>query len=243
MDPWHALGIVTIIGGAALISSLAGFGFGLLVAPPMALLIGPKDTVVLSNVLSSCLNAAMFARLHAHIEWRIASVLTAGSIAGMPIGLLILVWINPRVLQIVIALTVVLFALLLIRGLRIHGGGLVGDIATGMMSGVLNTSTSMSGPPVVLYLQGRGIASNAFRGTLAALFVATSVIAVGLLAAAGRFDREIGGDALIALPSLAVGWMAGNALYSHVDEALFRRLVFAVLFVSAGIAIVAAVLR
>ena len=54
-----------------------------------------------------------------------------GSIAGMPIGLLILVWINPRVLQIVIALTVVLFAVLLIRGLRIHGGGLVGTLRRG----------------------------------------------------------------------------------------------------------------
>jgi hypothetical protein len=243
VDAWHVAGIVAVVGASALISSMAGFGFGLLLAPPMALLIGPKDTVVLSNLLSSFLNAAMFARLNAHIEWRLGLVLTAGSIVGMPIGVLVLIWLDPKELQILIAVSVVVFALLLLRGFKIHGGGLAGDAATGIVSGILNTSTSMSGPPVVLYLQGRGIAPNVFRGTLAALFCVTSIIAFGLLAGAGRFDTEIGGEALFALPALAAGWVAGNTLYRHVDERRFRRLVFAVLFVSAAIAITAALLR
>jgi uncharacterized protein len=243
VDLWHVVGLVALVGGAALISSIAGFGFGLLLAPPLALLIGPKDTVVLSNLLSSFLNAAMFVRLHAHIEWKLGLVLTAGSMVGMPIGVLVLIWLNPKELQILIALSVVVFAVFLLRGLKIHGGGLLGDAATGIVSGVLNTSTSMSGPPVVLYLQGRGIAPDVFRGTLAALFCVTSFTAFGLLAGAGRFDTEIGQEALFALPALAAGWVGGTALYRHVDEVRFRRLVFAVLFASAAIAVAAALLR
>jgi uncharacterized membrane protein YfcA len=233
-----AIAVLVIVGLAALTQSVAGFGFGLLVAPPLALLIGPKETVLVSNILSSGLNLAMASRLHEHVDWRLWTTLLAGALVGMPIGLAILIWIDPDALKLVIAGSVVVFTLLLLRGLQVHHGGRVGDGLIGIISGVLNTSTSMSGPPVVLYLQGQGASPERFRGTLTAYFFVTSLIAVGLLALGGRFDRDAGLAALIGFPALALGWLAGDLVYRRVDPSRFRRLVFGVLFASAGIAIV-----
>jgi uncharacterized membrane protein YfcA len=242
VDVPTALGLLTIVGLAALTQAVAGFGFALLLAPPLALLIGPKETVVVSNILSTGLNLVMAARLHEHVDWRLWSRLVAGGLVGMPIGLAMLIWLDPASLKLIIAGSVIVFAVLLMRGLEVHHGGRVGDGLIGVVSGVLNTSTSMSGPPVVLYLQGQGVSPERFRGTLTAYFFVTSLIAVGLLALGGRFDRDAGLAAALAFPALALGWLIGDRIYRRVDRTVFRRLVFVILFASAGIAIFSVVL-
>jgi hypothetical protein len=147
------------------------------------------------------------------------------------------------VLQVLIAITVLASGLLLLRGLRFHAAGRAWDAVTGVISGVLNTSTSMSGPPVVLYLQGREVSPDRFRATLTAYFLASSVVAVGLLAMAGKFTRDVGLEAAVGVPAVGVGIAAGLLVYRRVDAVLFRRLVFALLFASAGIAGLAALVR
>lgn len=238
MDLPTAIAVVAIVGLAALTQAIAGFGFGLLVAPLLALLIGPKETVLVSNILSTGLNLVMASRLHADVDWRLGFTLLGGALVGMPLGLAILVWIDPDALKLVIAGSVIVFALLLLRGLEVHNGGRIGDGLVGLVSGVLNTSTSMSGPPVVLYLQGQGASPERFRSTLTAYFFVTSLIAVGLLALGGQFDRDAGIAALIGFPALGAGWLAGDLLYRRVNRSSFRRLVFGILFASAGIAVV-----
>src|SRR4029079_17328466 len=82
--------------------------------------------------------------------------------------------------------------------------------AAGLASGILNTSTSMSGPPVVVYLQGRGVDPGRFRATLAPSFRASGLVAIALFIASGRYDATTWGETALAIPALAVGWLAGN---------------------------------
>jgi uncharacterized membrane protein YfcA len=235
--------VALLAGGAALLQALTGFGFSLLIVPPLSLVIGPKDAVVVANVLSASVNVMMLTRVHAGVQWRTAWSLLAAATVGMPLGLLLLIYLDSSTLQLFIAGSVLLFTALLARGLRLHDAGAAGDAAAGFLSGVFNTSTSMSGPPVVVYLQGKGLSPDAFRATLTAYFLASSAIAVGLLALTGRFDSDVGGATAVALPALAVGFVAGNILYRLFNEQRFRTLVLATLAASALLAIVAAVFR
>lgn len=233
MDLPTALALLGMVAFAALTQSTAGFGFSLMLVPLLSLLIGPKDTVVTANVLSFVLDIALLSRLRHLVEWRLGIMLFVGALVGMPFGLLLLIWLSPAQLQVLIAVMVILFTILLIRGLRLHGSGRSGDILAGIVSGILNTSTSMSGPPVVLYLQGKEIPQIRFRATLTAYFGAISLIAVGLLSATGHFDRTVGAASLLAIPALIVGGVAGNWLHYRVPERFFRRLIYAILFLSA----------
>jgi uncharacterized membrane protein YfcA len=233
MDLPTALALLGMVTFAALTQSTAGFGFSLMLVPLLSLLIGPKDTVVTANVLSFVLDVALLSRLRHLVEWRLGSTLFAGALAGMPFGLLVLIWLSPAGLQVLIAVMVILFTLLLIRGVRLQDSGRAGDICAGIISGILNTSTSMSGPPVVLYLQGKEVPQLRFRATLTAYFGAISLIAVGLLSATGHFNRTVGTASILAIPALVAGGYVGNWLHYRVPERLFRRLIYGILFLSA----------
>lgn len=240
MTPLDAVLIFILAGVAAATQSLSGFGFSLLIVPPLALVIGPKEAVVVATAMGSLLNVAMLSRLHGSVDWRLWGTLLASAAVGMPLGLLGLVAVDPATLRVIIGVTVIISTVMIWRGLRIHRSGIVGDIAAGLTSGVLNTSTSMSGPPVVLYLQGRGIAADTFRATLTAFFLASGLYALGLFVLGGRIDRDAAANVGVGAPALAIGWYAGHLVYRRLDERRFRSLVVAVLLASATIVLISA---
>jgi hypothetical protein len=243
MDWPVASAIIFLALVAACIQALSGFGFSLFIVPFLAMVIGPKDTVVLANLLSVAINAAQAGHLRHAVEARTATVLSVGSFLGMPLGLAVLLLVNSTVLQIAIAVSVIVFTLLLMRGLQIHGGGLRGDLATGLVSGILNTSTSMSGPPVVLYFQGKQMPPLEFRATTNAFFLVTAIGAVAMLALGGAVKPYVLVAAAISMPSVFAGRLAGNALFTRTHPILFRRLVFGILLVSGLSAIAGAALK
>lgn len=238
MDPVTATLIFLLAAAAALIQSISGLGFGLLIVPPLVLVLGPKDAVIVSNVLATVLSLALLWRQHADVEWRMGLTLFFGSVVGMPLGLLVLVVASPVLLQLVIAIAVLVFTLLLMRGLRVDKGGLPGDLGVGLVSGVLRTSTSMSGPPVVIYLQGRGVASHRFRATLTAFFALSGSVSVILFAVSGQLTGKIGLELLPGIPALAAGLFGGGLIYRHINEQRFRVVVYSILIASALLAIV-----
>lgn len=242
MDLPLAIAIVVLAAVAALIQALSGFGFSLFIVPILAILIGPQDTVLLANLLSTFSNAMQARHLRQSAERRTAVVLMAASSAGMPVGLAVLLLVEARTLQVAIAVMVIISTLVLMRGVALHAAGTLGDIIAGFTSGVLNTSTSMSGPPVVLYLQGKGLTPLQFRATISTFFLVTSAIAVCLMIAAGAFRPYILAAWAVSVPAVFAGQRLGNVLFERVDVLLFRRMVFAILFLSAGIAIAGAVL-
>lgn len=222
---------------ASCIQSLSGFGFSLFIVPVLAVLIGPKETVLLANILSVVLNATQLRQMRASVDWQASGMLVLGSFLGMPFGVAVLVILDPSVLKVAIAGTVIVFTVLLIRGLRLHQGGRAGDIGVGFVSGVFNTSTSMSGPPVVIYLQGKGLPPMRFRATATFFFFVGAIGAVVLLSIGGASTWLAWKASAVALPGVFAGRFVGNAFYRKVSDALFRRVIFAVLFVSAGMAI------
>lgn len=233
VDPAEAAAIFIFAAAAAFTQALSGFGFSLLLVPPLALAIGPREAVVLANLLGAMLNCLMAWRLRTAIRWRTGMTLLAAAAAGMPLGLAVLIVFDARALRIVIAITVLVSTALIWRGFALRGRSLAGDLAAGFVSGVLNTSTSMSGPPVVLYLQGRGLAPDEFRGTLAAFFLASSAIATVLFVAGGQVHGHTLAQVAIASGALAAGYAGGAMVYRRLTAAHFRGIVLLVLVASA----------
>lgn len=236
-----AIAIVVLAATAALIQALSGFGFSLFIVPFLAILIGPRDTVLLANLMSTFGSGTQSLYLRRSADRKTAGVLLIGSLVGMPLGLTILLLLDPKLMQIGIALSVILFTLVMMRGLALHRAGTAGDILAGFISGILNTSTSMSGPPVVLYLQGRAFPPLQFRATITTYFAITSAIGVALLLATGNAKPYVFVAFALSLPSIFFGQRMGNLLFERVHVLFFRRLVFGILILSALSAIVGAV--
>ena len=61
----------------------------------------------------------------------------------------------------------------------------ISALPAGFLAGVLTTSATVNGPPLVLYLLGRGATPAQMRATLAAVFIALDVLTLGALALGG----------------------------------------------------------
>jgi uncharacterized membrane protein YfcA len=236
------IGALAVVLVAAVVTTLAGFGFSLMAVPLLASLAGPRDAVALASVLSFVSSAALLARLHRRVVWPVAGRQLGGAVVAMPLGLLVLLRVDERILLGAIALAVGLAALALQRGLQLERGGVGADLGAGLLSGLLNTSVGTSGPPLVFVNQARGLEPDAFRATLSAVFTGSALVAGAMFAVAGRYTGPVLAAAGLCLPAVAIGWMVGLRLHPFVDATRMRALVLVLLVASAAVAGVSAVI-
>ena len=241
MTIWEVAALAGATFGAALIHATTGFGFALFIMPPLAALLGPVDAVVVSTLLGTVSNSRILAGAWRHADWRLCLPMLAGAAVGMPVGLAVLLAADPRALRAAIALVVLASTLAIARGRPIPWRGRAAELGVGLLSGVLNTSTSTNGPPVVLYLHGIRMEPARFRGTLAAYFTASSAIALVLLAAGGTIGPRTIWLALAGLPALLLGYAIGVRAFRRIDPIRFRHLVIAILVVTAVVSLASAV--
>lgn len=235
---WAA--VAAIVAAAGLAQGLSGFGFSLVSIPLLALVVPVKAAIVGGAVLGLVQSGQVVARDHRHVEWRSAGVLVIAAIAGMPIGILVITRVPEEPLQVVIAITVLVFTAVLWRRVSLPMDSLPAEVSVGFTSGMLSTSTGMSGPPLVIALQARGVEPSAFRATLAAVFVCGSAISLLLFWSRGLVTAEALRVAAAGLPGLLIGILVGELAFRRVDHDRFRRIVLLLLVVSAVLALVGA---
>jgi uncharacterized protein len=232
-----ALGVFAVLVVAGAAQSLSGFGFSLLAVPMLATLLGPRHGVVLASCLGLIVSTLLLIRNHDHTRWPTAGRLLGGAVLGMPIGLLLLFGLNPSVLRATIAVAVLVAAFLIAREVQLPVHGPRAEVTAGLVSGALNTSTSMNGPPLVITLQGQGLAPDVFRATLSAVFVASGVIANTSFAVTGQIDHTVRVGILVGAPAALVGFVGGEMVFRRTDPRRFRTIVLTMLVASALVAL------
>lgn len=232
--------VLAVVLLASTVQALLGFGFALVAVPLLMGVLGVRDSVVLVT-FGSIVNTALVAHEVRHaIAWGRVGWLLAGCLAGLPFGLAALLWASEATLRFAVGVVTVLAALALGAGVRPLAPSVARDLGVGFLSGVLNTSTSMNGPPVVLYLQAVRTPPNEFRGALAAFFTVTSAVTVLAFLAAGVTSRRAVLLAVATLPVVPLGNALGRRALRRVDARLFRRFVLGLLVVTGAVAASAA---
>jgi uncharacterized membrane protein YfcA len=236
-----ALVAVAVFASAA-IQSTTGFGFALLAVPLMAIVIPAQDAVVLCAALSLITATTQAVTERAHGDRPIVARMLVGAVLGAPIGLLVLSLATGRQLRFTLAAVIFAFLVMTLRGVRLHRAGRAVDLGAGLVAGVLNTSLSTNGPPIVMALHARELPPERFRATVAAVFTGSNVIAVTLFAATGRYDVDTLTLFAVSLPALGLGYLVGVRQRRRFDAAAFRRLVLRLLAVTGVVTLVGAIL-
>ena len=112
--------------------------------------------------------------------------------------------------------------------------------AAGATSGALATANSVSGPPLAFYLLARAATPAAMRDTLAAVFIAQSVLALPALLVSGTFAVPAAIGALLG--AALAGQLAGRRAFAWLRGERHEQAVLAVLVLSALAALAASVL-
>jgi hypothetical protein len=236
-----ALAAVAAFAGA-FVQSTTGFGFALLLSPAMFAVMDPVEAVIVMLVLGLALNVmVLFERGRPqHVDWRALAPLLLWALPGLAVGAVALTQLSREVLQVAVGIAVVAAAGWQLRrrrrGAEPHPApaGLAG-----FASGALTTSISVSGPPLVLWLEARGVGPEEFRASLAATFLALNVMGGALLLGA-EGTASLEADTVLPLLGLVVaGYALGALAFRRLDRERFYTLVLA-LVAGTGVASVAA---
>lgn len=223
-----ASSIVILI--ASIIQGTVGFGFAL-VAVPLLTLILPMEVVV-PLVVSYCLITNIMIVINARKSVRInrISLMILSGIAGIPIGVYILRSLDSNILMIIIGILICVTSLFMAKGYKVRFKRVnLSYIITGLISGVLNGSLSMSGPPIVLFLSNEGYDKNEFRANLTMYATITNIITIIVFAMNGMYTKDmieiLGGNVV----ALLIGSLIGVFVASKIKEKYFSKLVLILL--------------
>jgi uncharacterized membrane protein YfcA len=233
---WVWIGVFGVVAIAAAAQAVSGFGFALIGTPLVAVLVGPKEAVVGLTMIGLVLVAQLSLRGRGHVDRPTVGVVTAAAIVAMPLGLVVLVLADDRVLTVVIAIAVIAFSLLLWRGARVPAGRGT-DATAGFTAGILSTSTGTSGPPIVIALSAKQLEPAVFRATISAIFLVQGAAALVAFAIGGQITRDAVAVALAGLPGVVVGSLVGERGFRRLDTPMFRRVVLGMLFLSGVVAL------
>jgi uncharacterized protein len=197
--------------------------------------------VVTANLtLSLVTRIAVARRLRDHITWPRATLLVAGSIPGLYLGARTLTGVDPRPIKVAIGVLVMALAVLLVRASRGAAprpvpGAVLG---AGFAGGFLGAVTSLNGVAPALLLTRDRLPPVALIADLAAYFVISNTIGLGVLTATGGIStRALWPACVLWVPGAVAGNLAGVAVAPRVPEQHFRRLTLAVVFVAGAVTI------
>ena len=229
--------------GAAAAAAVTGFGFNLLGAPLLTF-VYPADIVVETTLILGVLVSGILAarpEIRQGTDWKLVGWLFAGSLAGMPGGLALLLWGHPGLLKVLIAGLTAIFAGSMLAGFRpAVTTALWQAIAAGALSGFLSTSTSLSGPPIVFFLLGQNQPKHVFRSNIVPYIFLTTVASVALLVLARAVSFPTVQLALALTPVTLLGCGGGLLLAARLSDLSFERMVLGFLVIVGFLGIVRA---
>lgn len=217
---------------ASFIQGTAGFGFAFFSVPLLALLLDFRLVVPTLVLLAQVLNLIILAQHRFRADWK-GSVLpmTLFSLPGIPVGVWLLTWLDVRILQGTLGLMLVTYALYqwLIRPRpRILGRAWMA--CAGFVAGCLGGALNSQGPPILVYASLQPWDKDMVKGTLTAFFTLTGLVVLATQASQGLVTPEARHLALMGLPFLVGGVLAGRRLYKRMGEGGYRQIFMALVF-------------
>ena len=212
---WIALAVVAIVFAGSIVQAGLGMGFGLTVAPILALL-DPVLVPVSALYLGTATSIAGAWSERANIVWREVSTCISGRVLGIFVGLFILLGLTSIKTFSLVFGTVILFAVLLSAAGWQLALNLRNLFAMGVISGFTGVITSVGAPPLALIYQNQPATRS--RATLATFFALGGFISLVVLYAAGLGNLTHLWLALFMAPAAIVGTLVGRRLKSGFDR-------------------------
>ena len=239
--------IAAVLVFSAALQTSTGFGFAMLSAPVLAVLVGPVEavsTIVATGVVVDVLVLAAGGR---RPQPHGRDVLTLGlwSVPGLLAGALLLRTLPSAALKLLVAGAVLLAVGHRLRLRRIGPAAAAPSerwwsaAPAGIASGVLSTATTLGGPPIVLYLTRRPRPPRETRDTLVALSLLRLPLSVAALVLAGTWVQPQG--LVVLWIAVALGYVIGRWVFARMDPARYEQAVLGALVVAALTAVATAV--
>ncbi len=229
MEP-QTLSVAAILFVAVLTRSTFGFGEALVAMPLLALILPVEVAAPLVAFVSITTSAAVLAQDWRSVQARAAGRWVAASLAGIPLGLLLLTHADERVVKAALALVILGFSGFCLAGRRppaLAGDGLAW--AFGLFAGVLGGAYNTHGPPLVIYATLRRWSAEEFRATLQGYALPAGLVVLAAHGLAGLWVPTVFRHYLLSLPLVLAAIWLGRGLNRRFPAHRFLLAVHALL--------------
>jgi len=218
------LGIVFL---ATLVRSAFGFGEALIAVPLMALFLPVKVAAPVAVLISITVALIVTIQDWHHIHLESAKRLVLSTFIGTPAGLLLLIFFTDQVVQAILGLVIIAFALYCLFSqtqLRLENDQKAWIFGFG--AGILGGAYGMNGPPLVVYGALRRWSPKRFRSTLQGYFLPASILAMTGYAIAGLWTYDVTWYFLLSLPVVLVATFLGGMLNRRMSRQSFMYYIY-----------------
>jgi uncharacterized membrane protein YfcA len=225
----------------ALVAGLSGFAFGLVAASIWLYVLSPLQTATLIIAFGLIVQGFAVWKLRRALDWKKLWPFVAGAALGVPVGVTILTWANPAHARMGVGAFLVLYSLYALFRPAINpvkAGGAAVDAGVGFLNGVLGGITGLAGILVTIWCGLRGWPKDVQRTVFQPVAVATFLMSALWIGARGAITADTIKLFLVGLPALLAGTWLGLKLFGRLDEAMFRKVVLALLLASGVVLIV-----
>ena len=227
------LAVIVIICIAAVLQSISGFGFSLLAMPLLSIFVDIQDAVVIATLCGIFTNAVHLRKDFQLVERSIARRISLSALIGMPLGVVGLTVFSATQMRAIIGAVIVVLVFLMMRNFILKTENTNVDIVLGAFSGLLATSVSTNGPPLVFLLQSKQLDPWRLRATLAYVFTISGCASFIVLMIAGKGSIEAFQYAMLSLPAMYLGTVVGRKARLRVTQEAFKRLMYVLLLATA----------
>ncbi len=215
-------------------ATVSGFGFALVTTPLLSMVLPLKTCVVFVAALTIVLRVLTMYRVWGQFDWRTVLTVIAGSTMGIIPGSYLLKVLSLARLQLVMGIVLMIALLLMELQYTVPiKNKVLGRVGAGFLSGLSGSTTSFSGPPLVLYFLNEQMDKDQMRANMIWIFGLGSVITMlgSIIVGTARELQEWNMFAFLAIATV-LGVLAGERFFNRLNQHLFRRL--CLIFVAFG---------
>lgn len=231
---------------AGVIKGAIGFGVPIVTLSILTLAVPVKEAIALTVLPAFAGNLAMMregGRVREILARFWPLLVTKAVCIGL--GAMLLAWIPTRPLLIVLGVVIVTFSLFGERMPRLRlrpGQEKVVGAVLGAVTGLLAGTTTIFGPPVIMYMTALRLDRATYVAAIGTLWSVANVLMLIAFGATTLLTPPLVVASLAMAPVLLAGYPLGRALRQRLDDHLFRRLIMAGLLVAGGRLILVAVI-
>jgi uncharacterized membrane protein YfcA len=231
--------LAAFLGGFA--SGLAGFAMGFVVSGIWLHIITPVQTTALIAGYGLWTQGYGVWKLRHSLNWRNLAPFIGGGAIGVPIGTLLLTYIDAAYMRTGVGVLLVVYGTygLTQPALKPLRAGTPADGGIGFLNGILCGLTGLPGFIITVWCTLRGWTKDVQRAVFQPVMLAAIAMTAISLGIGGAVTADIVKLYVLGLPALLAGLWVGFRLYGKLDDAAFRKLILALLLVS-GLALIAA---
>ena len=217
---------------ASFVRGFSGFGFSASSISLLSFILPPVEIVPIILLLEVIASFFMIPSIWGKINWKFVVYLLFGVALGTPIGVKLLSILEPKLMHMIISITVIFFAVLLLKGYKNKNlNHNLSKFFVGTVAGTANGFGTLAGLPIALYFLVIAVEPAVIRASIAALFFFTDSYALILTFFSGLLDFSFLFRTLPMILIVPIGVFMGTRLFKGSTKESYKKYVLYFLIV------------